>query len=262
MTSKQKWHLEKFTSEEITIEYPKTYHAFIKECLVYDVYRTDLLRKGDIVADLGAAIGEFTIKASKKVGSEGLVIAIEPNPEDFNLLCMNLETNGCDNVVPINKGVGSERAERDLSFWGRNFRAKIDTLGNIMKAIGLTKDIDFIKIDIEGAETDVAQIDIDILRKANAISIELHNTKSEIDKVLKANGFKFEPLSTIYCIKKLVKNTLLSHPGYLIDVIANSIKRDPLILCRVLLGQEIIEDPTQPHLLTGTYIKSNSTRMY
>jgi FkbM family methyltransferase len=261
VTIERQWSLEKFANEEIAIDYPKAYHPFIKECLIYDVYRTDLLRHGDIVADLGAAVGEFTIKASKRVGSGGLVIAIEPNPKDFELLCKNAETNGCDNVIPINKGVGSISVERDLSFWGRDFRAKIDTLGKIIKDIGITKDLNFIKMDIEGAETDVAQIDIDILRKADVISIELHNTKSEIDYILKANGFKFEPLSTMYCIKKLVKNTLLSHPDYLIRLVTNSIKRDPLILYRVLLGQQIFEDQAEPHLLTGTYIKINSTRL-
>jgi FkbM family methyltransferase len=261
VTNEQQWCLAKFASGGIVIDYPKTYHAFIKECLVYDVYRTDLLRNGDIVADLGAGVGEFTIKASKKVGSEGLVIAIEPNPEDFALLCENAETNRCDNVIPVNKGVGSISIERDLSFWGRDFRAKIDTFGKIIKDIGITEDLDFIKMDIEGAETDVAQIDIDIIRKADVISIELHNTKHEIDYILKANGFKFEPLSTMYCIKKLVKNTLVSHPTYLIRLVTDSIKRDPLILYRVLLGQEIIEDPAQPHLLTGTYLKDNSTRL-
>ena len=277
MTDEQTWQLEKFISKEISIVYPRAYQAFIRECLLYDVYRTDLLRYGDIVADLGATVGEFTIKAAKKVGTDGVVIAIEPNPLDFELLRRNAESNKCDNIILVNKGVGSTSTEKDISFRGRDFRAKIDTLGDILKDTGLTHDIDFIKMDIEGAESEVARADIDTLRMAEVISVELHNTKNEFDNILEANGFVFEPLSTMYCIKKLVRNTLFSQPGYLINTVSNSIKRDPMIWYKLLFGQDklegyltcppstmdkITQDPTQPHLLTGTYIQRNSTRRH
>jgi len=41
---------------------------------------------GDVLVDAGAYIGDFVVKACSKVGPEGKVIAIEPSPEEYNLL--------------------------------------------------------------------------------------------------------------------------------------------------------------------------------
>src|SRR5271157_4660105 len=41
------------------------------------------IKKGDIIVDAGAYIGEFSLIASKIVGGEGKVIAYEPDPENY-----------------------------------------------------------------------------------------------------------------------------------------------------------------------------------
>ena len=46
------------------------------------------LSKGDVVIDVGAHIGKYTITLAKVVGPEGLVIAIEPNPINFAFLLL------------------------------------------------------------------------------------------------------------------------------------------------------------------------------
>jgi hypothetical protein len=91
------------------------------------------------------------------------------------------------------------------------------------------------------------------------ISVELHDTRDEIDTILKPYGFEFLPLSSKYCIKKLVRNTLLSNPGYLLQVIMNSIRKDPRVLYKILLRYEIIEDPSKPYLVTGSYIRKHNS---
>ncbi|MBU5574844.1 MAG: FkbM family methyltransferase [Candidatus Aenigmarchaeota archaeon] len=59
------------------------------------------IKKGDIVIDAGAYIGLFTLYASKKVGKNGLVIAYEPDPENYKNLLENIKLNKCKNVKLI-----------------------------------------------------------------------------------------------------------------------------------------------------------------
>ena len=47
----------------------------LSEVLLLDTYRTDLLKKGDTVVDLGAGIGDFSVLASRRVDPIGKVIA-------------------------------------------------------------------------------------------------------------------------------------------------------------------------------------------
>jgi len=58
-----------------------------------------VLQKSDIVLDAGANIGCFSILASK-IASK--IIAVEPNPDTFRHLLVNLRMNYASNVVPIN----------------------------------------------------------------------------------------------------------------------------------------------------------------
>src|SRR5918911_5372332 len=100
--------LVNFKYDKYNVVYPRTYFQFIKEVFVLDVYRSDLIRKKDIVLDLGASTGDFCIIASKKVGSNGMVIAIEPDADNYELLKFNIQRNKCQNVLPLNIGVGKE----------------------------------------------------------------------------------------------------------------------------------------------------------
>ncbi len=49
------------------------------------------IKLGDAVIEAGANTGMFTIKASRAVGPEGRVYAIEPNPSNLSFLHRNLE---------------------------------------------------------------------------------------------------------------------------------------------------------------------------
>lgn len=61
------------------------------------------LQPGMTFVDVGANIGYFSVLASKLVGSEGRVFAVEPDPRTLSLLRANLRRHGCANttVLPI-----------------------------------------------------------------------------------------------------------------------------------------------------------------
>lgn len=65
-------------------------------------------RKGDVVIDCGAHIGNNTLLFSKLVGKRGLVIALEPIEELF--IKLQRKVNKLNNVVLIKKGVWKDSA--------------------------------------------------------------------------------------------------------------------------------------------------------
>jgi FkbM family methyltransferase len=131
------------------------------------------LRHGDVVLDLGAYSGLTTICFSKAVGSTGKVVALEPDPESFIAAKKNIEqhikVNKTDNIALMQNAVAQWRgimkfsAEGTLgsaavSIVGRGRGQTIDvdcvSLADIAQRHELTK-VDFIKMDVEGAEEGV-----------------------------------------------------------------------------------------------------------
>lgn len=131
------------------------------------------LKPGSVVMDLGAYSGLTSICFSKLVGAQGRVIALEPDPESFKAASRNIEqhrhVNGLDNIVLMQKaaagtaGVLQFSAEGTLgsaaiSIVGADRGTTIDvdcvSLSDIARMNGLQR-LDFLKMDIEGAEEGV-----------------------------------------------------------------------------------------------------------
>tara|TARA_B100000989_G_scaffold87162_1_gene62774 strand:+ start:320 stop:649 length:330 start_codon:yes stop_codon:yes gene_type:complete len=66
----------------------------------------NFINEEDIVFDIGANIGCFTVPMAKKVGSKGKVISFEPQPFIKKLLLENIKSNNIDNVKIMNQGLG------------------------------------------------------------------------------------------------------------------------------------------------------------
>ena len=232
------------------ISYPEDHYKFLKEVFIFDVYRSDLLKKDDIVLDLGASTGDFSILASKKVGKNGKVVAIEPNKDDYELLKLNIQQNSCENVIPLNFAVGSKLGEIEITFWGKTFKCAENTLPSILSELNIEK-VDFVKMDIEGFETEVINNSIDIMKQAEVISIECHNTKEQIDKLLLPYGFFFEPITYGYYYRKVLKN-LFSHPIHIYKAGIDSIIKNPKLIYRTFTGYDL----TREKVVEGSYIKA------
>ena len=146
-------------------------------------------KEGDIVVDIGAAFGFYTILASKMIGSKGKVIAIEPQPESFQMLNSNIKLNKLSNVTTLNYAVYSnetklqlyssysvipERAEENTSDF---IEVNCNKLDNLILQIEKINEVNWIKIDVEGTELEVLKGATKILSKSKDISllIEIHN---------------------------------------------------------------------------------------
>jgi FkbM family methyltransferase len=131
-----------------------------------------LLRTGMTVLDIGAHHGLYTLLASRKVGPQGRVVAFEPSTRDRNNLLKHLRLNRCKNVRVEAVALGSEAGSGELfvvegTQTGCNclrppnvaepttkIAVEIRTLDESLERLGIQQ-VDFIKIDAEGAELDV-----------------------------------------------------------------------------------------------------------
>jgi FkbM family methyltransferase len=122
--------------------------------------------------DVGANIGKYTIMLGKQIGDRGRVVSIEPHPECYEVLKLNIELNGLENVSALNRACWNESAELDLytasglSTSGshsvkkrvshRSIRARCARLDDVLRDLRVDT-ADFIKIDVEGAEAEVLE---------------------------------------------------------------------------------------------------------
>jgi FkbM family methyltransferase len=149
-------------------------------------------KEGDTVIDIGAHIGRYTITSSKQVGKTGKVVAIEADPDNFQLLKRNIALNKLTNVMPLNYAVFSERTK--IKLYEQSASAKYnsimlnraaktknyvevnaDTLDSLLKLNGVNR-VNWIKIDVEGAEFEVLKGSTKTLSGENmSLLIEIHN---------------------------------------------------------------------------------------
>ncbi len=161
----------------------------------------------DVVLDIGANIGMFTIKAAQNIGENGRILAIEP--EVKNIILLKENTKDLKNVFIITRAVGNTTGEEDLLVFplsGTHFiapgvkpntgqkikRVKIDKIDNIVREFGLDI-INFVKIDVEGWEMQVLKGAENSLGKIKFFSIGSYHTvsqKHEITEFLEKRNFK------------------------------------------------------------------------
>jgi FkbM family methyltransferase len=161
-------------------------------------------KSDEIVIDVGAHYGRYTIIAAKRVGPKGKVVAIEADPKNVVLLNKNIKLNKLnDNVITSNYAVSSKEEkiklftpEEDsgstiyntiisdrLSPEEKFIEVNANTLDNILQENGIKHDqVNWIKIDVEGAEFEVLKGATGILSKSTDISllIEIHRISNNI----------------------------------------------------------------------------------
>jgi FkbM family methyltransferase len=132
------------------------------------------LKPGMAVLDIGAHHGLYTLLASKQVGRVGKVFAFEPSPRERRSLRCHLILNHCWNVAVQPFAVARDDGKAELhvvqgSQTGCNSLRPPDVAGATLMASVRTVSldswvqrenvarVDFIKLDVEGAELEVLE---------------------------------------------------------------------------------------------------------
>jgi FkbM family methyltransferase len=129
------------------------------------------VKEGDVVAEMGAYMGFYTMYLAEKVGSRGHVIAIEPMPDNLEYLKKNLAYNKIRNVSLVEKGVWNKNmiqtfhqdhhdkqsASLVLKEGNRKqFNIEVNTLDTILKKHEVEK-VDFMLIQLNGIEPEALE---------------------------------------------------------------------------------------------------------
>lgn len=123
-----------------------------------------LLAPGASFIDVGANIGWYTIHAAARVGRQGRVIAVEPDPDNCRLLRASVTANGFKNVQIFEAAAAQANGQAILSKSPQNFgdhRLLADDNRQQITVRTLTLDeidpgkVDFVKIDTQGTEAKV-----------------------------------------------------------------------------------------------------------
>jgi FkbM family methyltransferase len=164
----------------------------------------------DVVVDIGANIGTFSVYAAKVCGASR-VISFEPFPDNYEMLRKNAEQNHLHMITCVNQAVAGSRGPRTLMLdsldagshsivggvvnvpSGRNVQVDCCTLEDVFQRFSLTK-IDYLKIDCEGSEYEILENATSRLQQIGRISMETHTTSDrkaeDMEKLLCSHGFK------------------------------------------------------------------------
>ena len=184
-----------------------------------DIIKRFTPKKGDIVIDIGAHIGLYTIISSKRVGANGKVVAIEADPSNFEMLNSNIKLNQLTNVTPLNYAVYSKETKVKLylpsgesGFTKYNtimpnwintqekfVEVNANTLDYLLQLNEIRQEeVNWIKIDVEGAEFEVLKGATNVLSKSKDIAIlmELHGPphiyRPKVEEFANLYNFKIE----------------------------------------------------------------------
>ena len=163
-----------------------------------------LLKKGDVVIDIGANIGYYVLIESKIVGKKGKIFAIEPSKRNFEFLTKNIKLNNVRNVKAFNFAVGDkdgyvefiETQQSNRSYVSllsgediaaKKYKVKMRSVDSFVKENEIKK-VSLIRMDIEGFEAYALKGMQDILKKKlpDYFYIEFH------PKAIGELGFNFE----------------------------------------------------------------------
>jgi FkbM family methyltransferase len=142
---------------------------------------------GDIVADVGSFIGLYTIALAKRVGTNGKVVAFEPDPTNFQILKKQVDLNRVTSQVELIQAAVSSQDGNASFATGKGCQSHINSLleknTSTVQLVSLdtifaNRHLDILKIDVEGYEEKVIQGGIHLLqdthRSPRFIYLEVH----------------------------------------------------------------------------------------
>jgi len=187
-----------------------SFYSSFREIFQQGIYRFHATSRSPVIIDCGANYG-VSVVYFKQIFPDAKVIAVEADPEIFALLQWNAAVHDLADVTLINKVVAAQAGQvefhREGADAGRiHFMSgakDVLTLPTIALDELLTQPVDFLKIDIEGAETEVlaASRRLDLVSQ---LMVEYHSfadSPQELPRLLSTlteAGFRYY-VQTQYC---------------------------------------------------------------
>jgi len=180
------------------------------EPYIQDIF---ISKKDDIVIDVGAHIGIYSIPIAIQVGELGKVLAFEPNPKNAMILKKNIELNKIKNITMFENAVSNKNRISNLTLSDdpmlsmiidgdeevKKIEVKCITLDSIYEKLKLKK-INWLKIDSEGSEIKVIEGAKAILEKFHPkIIVEVRKeNENKLKELLNQNKYDVKYLGGEY----------------------------------------------------------------
>jgi len=168
----------------------------------------DPLTAGDVFVDVGANIGYYSVLASKRVGSQGTVVAVEAMPDTLAQLMRNIGENHLGNIRVVH-AVAWSKPDQPIQI---NFKkgyygqasTKLDGGVEVQSVFVRSMRVDDIcesypsvkvlKLDVEGAELEVMKGALTTLSKTEFVVAECDRDQQQIIRLLSNSGFTVRKL--------------------------------------------------------------------
>jgi FkbM family methyltransferase len=163
---------------------------------IYEPFETAIVRAcvkpGDVVLDIGAHIGYYTLILANCVGTDGCVYAFEPDPANFRLLTRNVHSNHYRHVTLLKKAVSDRCGDAVLLQAANSSHHSLLNPGAGRVGLGaetLTIDaylqgradqIHFVKIDTEGCELNVIKGMSGVLNRSPQVTVMMEFAPSRM----------------------------------------------------------------------------------
>ena len=176
-----------------------------REIFINKIYAFKAVTGKSIILDCGANMGLGTLYFSRNY-PDHIIYAFEPDPQIYQTLKENIDTLNLRNVVLLEKAIWDK--EETLTFYGDNGMGSRANTGYLDQTLPtnvesvrlynyLTSEVDFLKLDIEGAENTVLRDCKERLQNLGSFFFEYHNDVSQaqmLDELLamvKDAGFHY-----------------------------------------------------------------------
>lgn len=173
------------------------------------------IRPGDIVFDIGANIGIWSLAAGSRYRDAGITIrAFEPDPTNFRQLSRNFELNGMRAFAaaePValgdapgeaqlflggEAGTGNHTLSADRARSGEMVRVRVERADQYCERVSLTPSV--VKIDVEGFELSVLRGMTALLERGGPreMFIEVHTggaapvSEEDVNALLSPHGYE------------------------------------------------------------------------
>jgi FkbM family methyltransferase len=173
-----------------------TYYFGVSEPELFRVYN-EFLRPRMTIVDAGANIGLHSLFFSKRVGEEGKIYAFEPAKMIFRRMMEHIQNNHVTNIEGLCLALGAKQGSAEIvdnkNDTSRTFlrpslsnsdttsTAAVETLDTFAKVRGLEK-IDFLKIDVEGFESEILEGALSLLSRQAIKVIQIELDERSLDR--------------------------------------------------------------------------------
>lgn len=170
--------------------------------------------KGDVFIDVGAHVGKYTLQVARIVEDDGLVIAIEPHPENYQALLKGIQLNGFKNIIALN-----------VAAWNKECKIKL-FIHDAAVHHSTKIDLGLGQIEVQARTIDQVIDELDV-KRVNWVKIDVEGAEVEVLRGLKKTLASHNPRLIIEVQRKNLKNVLKFMENYKYMVKPIAMEKDP-----------------------------------